>query len=148
MKRIILFLLLFGFFGFRANSQCNNELIDLCLKDIGKATYLKDFPVRLKKGKRGKPAPYARYVVALNKGTHYRFNIKNDVSNESFAIMTLADDYKVYGTTYRNDDKKNYQSFDFYCRSTGTYYLSIRFKDATDGCAVGMVSMVDIFKMY
>lgn len=148
MRKIFWLAFMLFAFCFKANAQCNNELTDLCLQEIGKATYLKEFPVKLKKGKRGKPPPYARYTIALKKGTQYRFNIKNDAANRSFAILALSDDYKVYGSTYNETEEKDYTTFDFYCKKSSTYYISILFKDNKEGCAVGMLSMVDIFKIY
>lgn len=148
MRRLFLLAFVLCAFSYKPNAQCNNELVDLCLQDIGKATYLKEYPIKLKKGKKGKPPPYARYVVALKKGTQYRFNVKNDVANQSFAILTLSDSYKIYGSTYEKREEKNYTTFDFYCKKSGIYYISILFKDSKEGCAVGMLSMVDIFKIY
>ncbi|MFC2086392.1 hypothetical protein ACFLQ9_01585 [Bacteroidota bacterium] len=148
MRIIYWFIFVLIAFNFKVNAQCNNELIDLCLKDIGGATYLKEFPVKLKKGKKGKQPPFARFAVALKKGTQYRFNVKNDVANQSFAILTLSDNYTVYGSTYQQDEEKDYSTFDFYCKKTGTYYISFLFKDYKEGCAVGMLSMVDVFKIY
>ncbi|NOZ45772.1 MAG: hypothetical protein GXO79_03220 [Chlorobi bacterium] len=130
------------------NAQCNNQLIDLCLQENGGATYLKEFPVKLKKGKKNKPTPFARYTVALKKGSHYRFNIKDDIANQSFAVLTLSNDYKIYGSTYNPQNETNYKSFDFYCKNSGTYYITLTFKDKKEGCAIGMLSLVDVFKIY
>ncbi len=148
MIRFFLVIFILIAFSFKSKAQCNNELIEMCLKDIGEATYLKEFPVKLKKGKKGKSPPYSRYAIVLKKGTQYRFNVKNDIANSSFVILSLLNDYKVYGRTYDKTENKDYTTFDFYCKNTGTYYISLTFKDSKEGCAVGMLSMVDIFKIY
>ena len=148
MRRFLWIFFIIIAINLNTTAQCSHELVDLCLQDIGKAKYLKEFPVKLKKGKKGKPPPYARYAVALKKGTQYRFNIKNDDANKSFAILSLADNYKIYGSTYNKAEGKDYSSFDFFCKKSGTYYLSVLFKDSKDGCAVAMLSMVDVFKIY
>ena len=142
---LILIIALSPFFG---NAQCNNELIKLCVKENGGATYLKEFPVKLKKGRKGKPQPMARYAIVLSKGSRYRFNVKNDSLNTSFAILQLSDDRKIYGSTYDQYENINYSAFDFFCRNTGTYYIAIIFKEKKEGCAVGLLSLVDVFKIY
>jgi len=147
-KRFIWIFVLFLAIPFMSKSQCNNELIRLCVSENGGATYLKEFPVKLKKGKKNQPAPYARFALALKKGSHYRFNIKNDSLINSFAVLQLADDYKIYGSTYDKAGQKDYRAFDFYCKNTGTYYITIQFKEKKEGCAVGVLSLVDVFPVY
>ena len=143
-----LFILIMALSPFFGNTQCNHELIKLCVQENGGATYLKEFPVKLKRGKKGKPPPMARYAIALSKGSRYRFNVKNDSLNTSFAILQLSDDRKIYGSTYDQYENINYNSFDFFCRNTGTYYIAILFKERKEGCAVGLLSLVDVFKVY
>jgi hypothetical protein len=118
------------------------------MQENGGATYLKEFPVVLKKGKKKDPPPMARYALLLKKGSHYRFNVKNDSLNNSFAILQLADDFRLYGSTFDNASGKNYSHFDFFCKTTGTYYITIMFNEKEEGCAVGMLSLVDVFPVY
>ncbi|MFC2086394.1 hypothetical protein ACFLQ9_01595 [Bacteroidota bacterium] len=144
LSGILLIILLPGF----AISQCNNSLIDLCLKDNGGAKSLKEFPVRLKTVKKKDPDPYARFTVALKRGVQYRFNIKNDSLNIADAKLTLSDDYKLLGTTFDEINNINDNYFDFYCKNSGNYYLTMQFMDKEGGCAVGMISFVDNFNVY
>jgi len=148
MKKYIAILSIAIFFPFFVVAQCNNELIDLCQKENGGAKKMKEFPVRLKKVNKRQPAPYARYIVSLKKGNKYRFNVKNDSLNESEAFLMLSDDYKTYGSTFNPVDNNSINYFDFNCKSSGTYYITIQFMDKNGGCAVGMLSFVDNFNVY
>lgn len=148
MKKILSGLLFIILLPFLANSQCNNSLIDLCLKDNEGAKKLKEYPVKLKKVKKKDPSPYAIFNVTLKKGTHYRFNIKNDSLNNTDAKLVLSDDYKLYGTTFDKVNNVNNNYFDFYCKNTGKYYMTVQFMDNKGGCAVGMISYVDNFNVY
>ena len=148
MKKRIFSFIIFFLIPFLIVAQCDNSLIELCLLENGGATYLKEFPVKLKKGKRKDPTPFARFTLALKKGSHYRLNVKNDSLNNSFAILQLSDDYRIYGSTFDRNRNKNYNHFDFYCKNTGTYYITLLFNGKEQGCAVGMLSLVDIFPVY
>ncbi|NOZ45451.1 MAG: hypothetical protein GXO79_01565 [Chlorobi bacterium] len=148
MKKLNLVLLIAILFPVILNAQCNKELIKLGMKDINGAQFLKEFPVKLNKGKRGKMPPQAIYTVMLKKGNQYRLNIKNDSLNKTFAILQLADDYSVYGSTYNPNENIRKDTFDFFCNKSGTYYLTIKFKDKKEGCAVGIISKVKEFNAY
>ncbi|PLX12900.1 MAG: hypothetical protein C0594_01905 [Marinilabiliales bacterium] len=123
-------------------AQCNDELVNICALDIGEATYLKDFKVRLKKAKKGKPAPVARYSVVLNKGTHYRFSVCNAQEFEGEAILQLYDNDKLIGSTFNVATGKTYKAFDFICRKSAVYHLFFSYKEGKEGCSVGILSFV------
>ncbi len=129
--------------SFTADAQCGLALKDVTLKEIGKVTYLKDFRVRLPEGKNPKKAPMKEFPILLNKGTHYRFNVKADSSCTDQVILKLYDYTKYYGGNYDPDDGTSYEYFDFFCSKTQVYYLSMSFAEAKAGCAVTIVSFVD-----
>lgn len=124
------------------NAQCGIALKDVVLGEIGEATYLKDFRVRLEEGKNPKKPPTKEFSILLNKGTHYRFNIKADSSCTDQVYLKLYDFTKPYGGNYDPDDGTSYPAFDFFCAKTQVYYLSISFSEAKEGCAAAIVSFV------
>ena len=148
MKKVLTIIIIFFVLPIFAISQCNNELINLCLKDNGGAKSLKQFPVRLKKVKRKEPNPHAQFTLALKKGVQYRLNIKNDSLNTANAKLTISDDYIVHGSTFDEVNNVNNNYFDFYCKTSGKYYINIQFMNKDGGCAVGMISYVDSFNVY
>ncbi len=154
MNRIILSLMFIGFMvvGVSVNSvnaQCKQQVVYSCATDNGKAIYLRDFNTKLKKAKGGNKSG-TKWSVVLNKGTHYRFNLCPQSGYESRVVLTLFDarhpeDTKPYVKTKSTSDPKTNNRFDFICTSTGTYYVSIRFKpgaNAKKSCAVGVLSWV------
>lgn len=116
-------------------------LKEVVLQEIGDATYLKDFRVRLEEGSAKKP-PAKEFSILLNKGTHYRMNIMADSTLEDQAILKLYDFTKLYGSNYDADDGTSYEKFDFFCAKTQVYYISISFAEAKQGCAAAVVSFV------
>lgn len=126
-----------------ANAQCGMALKDVVMQDIGKATYLKDFRVRLEEGKSATKPPAMEFSILLNKGTHYRFNIKSDSTCSDQVMLKLYDFTKFYGSNYDQADGTVYEAFEFFCAKTQVYYLSISFAKAGAGCAVAIVSFID-----
>lgn len=120
-------------------AQCGQALRDVMLQEIGEATYLKDFRVRLEEGNPKKP-PAKEFGILLNKGTHYRLNIKADKDLDDKPILKLYDYTKYYGSSFMDGD--HYDKFDFFCAKTQIYYISISFADAKEGCAAAIVSFV------
>jgi hypothetical protein len=128
---------------YKVDAQCGLALKELTMQEIGNVTYLKDFRVRLPEGKNPKKAPLKEFSILLNKGTHYRFNVKADTSCTDQVILKLYDFTKYYGGNYDPDDGTSYEYFDFFCSKTQVYYLSMSFAKAKAGCAVTIVSFVD-----
>ena len=122
-------------------AQCGNTLKEIVVQEIGNATYLKDFRIRLDEGSPKKP-PEKEFPILLNKGTHYRFNIKANKDCTDQIILKLFDFTKAYGGNYDPDDGTSYEFFDFFCSKTQVYYISMSFANAMPGCAVAIVSMV------
>lgn len=146
MKRFY-FLLLFPFLLFTqiSHGQCNNELIEKCKNENGNAKYLKHFRIRFAASKNVKKASVATFTIMLNKGNHYRFNVKNDESKEGRVMLNLVEGKNLIASNYLPDSGKQYSSFDFYCKKTGAYYIDMSFIDAKEGCAIGMISFVEVF---
>lgn len=128
-------------FGFNATAQCGLALKDNIVKEIGEATYLKDFRVKLEEGSAKNP-PTKEFSILLNKGTKYRMNIKADSAVQDQVILKLYDFTKLYGSNYDADDGTSYDKFDFFCAKTQVYYLAISFAEAKEGCAAVVVSFV------
>lgn len=146
-KYFFALLVSFIFLGTNAFSQCDNSLIDITKSENGGATYVKHFKVRFEKSKNPKKASVANFTILLNKGNHYRFNVHNDENRPGKAKLTLYDDFKSYGSNINPANGKIYPYFDFYCKKTNPYYISIQFVDGEEGCAVGMLSYVKQFQV-
>ncbi|MBO7496947.1 MAG: hypothetical protein J6T98_10365 [Salinivirgaceae bacterium] len=124
------------------SAQCGLALKDEVMKDVvGKATYLKDFRVRLEPVTTSKKQK-EEFSILLNKGTHYRFNVKADSSCTDQIILKLYDFTKFYGSNYDESDGMSYDFFDFFCGKTQVYYLSLSFAEGKEGCAAAVVSYV------
>jgi hypothetical protein len=138
-----LILMLFIFFSIsEVSAQCGMALKDEVMKEIGKATYLKDFRVRLEEQiptKQGKE----EFSILLNKGTHYRFTIKADSICTDQVILKLYDFTHYYGSNFDQADGTAVTNFDFFCAKTQVYYLSISFATGKPGCAAAVVSYVE-----
>lgn len=140
---ILLILMIFLVFQpGKTNAQCGLALKDEVMKEIGKATYLKDFRVKLEENKPEKQAK-EEFSILLNKGTHYRFNIKSDSVCSDQVILKLYDFTKFYGSNFDQADGTSYTYFDFFCAKTQVYYLSISFAQGKSGCAAAIVSYVE-----
>lgn len=146
MNRLIIAIiaaLLFVAAGSKAKAQCNDQLVNTCALSTGdNATYIKDFPAKLKRARRGKQPPVATYQVALKKGNHYRFTLCNAVDYEGEGVLQLFDNQSQMGSTLDLTTGKEYQSFDFLCKKSAIYRVYISFKKGKEGCAVGILSLV------
>ena len=152
MKKIILLTSLLAgvlliFTSYKLHAQCKQQMVYACATK-GKSIYLRDFNTKLRSGKPNERT--ARWTVVLNKDAHYRFNLCTPEGYEDKVIMTLYDSQhpeKVnpYGSTYDMKTGKHSDSFDFICRKSGMYYVSIRLKEGVKvkkTCAVGILSFV------
>lgn len=138
----VLLLVLFLFLNSKTSkAQCGMALRDVVVQEIGDAKYLKDFRVKFEKSKKKQEAK--EFSILLNKGTHYRFNILGDSTNNDQAILKLFDFTKPYGSNYDPDDGTSYDAFDFFCAKTQVYYLAISFATEGPGCIAAVVSYVE-----
>ena len=151
MKQIIITLVGFfalSLFTYNVKAQCRQQMVYSCATEAN-AIYLRDFNTKLKKVRAGQESG-TKWTVVLNKDAHYRFNLCTPAGDEGKIVLTLYDsqhpeDTNPHGSTYDEKTKKDYNSFDFHCRKSGMYYVSIRFKDGQGTrktCAVGILSFV------
>lgn len=151
-KFIIILIVAFAFISFlpqKADAQCRQQMVYSCATQ-GKSIYLRDFNVKLKN--KGSESG-ARWTVVLNKDAKYRFNLCTPEGFDNKVILTLYDSQHPektapYGSTYDPATGKHYDKFDFVCRKSGMYYVSIRFKDGVSDkktCAVGILSFVSSY---
>lgn len=130
-----------------ASAQCGLALKDEVLKEIGQSTYLKDFRVKLENTPAQKKAGGKEtFQILLNKGTHYRFNVKADSSLNDQVILKLYDFTKDYGSNYDQSDGTSYEFFDFFCAKTQVYFISISFAEGQLGCAAAILSYVQKYE--
>jgi hypothetical protein len=142
MKRI-LYLIFLSFFLFIINGfSQSDELVNVCALDIGDATYLKDFKIKLQQGDI-KPPPSAKFSVVLNKGTTYKLNVCNAEGYEGEAIIKLLDGNDLLGTNYSSATEKFYKGIQFPCTKTGVYTINVSFKDGKEGAAVAILSFMN-----
>lgn len=151
MKKIIITLIaafaILSFLPKKAEAQCRQQMVYACATKT-QSIYLRDFNTKLKNGTSDESG--ARWTVVLNKDAHYRFNLCVPEGFEKKVILTLYDSQHPektdpYGSTYDPNSGKHYESFDFVCKKSGMYYVSIRFQEGiTDKktCAVGILSFV------
>ena len=153
MNRIIISLLFLAFIvgGISENTkaQCKQQVVYQCATNIDKAIYLRDFNTKLRKGKAGQLSGM-KWAVVLNKGTHYRFTLCTQSGFEKSVVLTLFDakhpeKTNPYQVTKYTGNRKTSNRFDFICNKSGTYYISIRFKEGVEAkksCAVGILAFV------
>lgn len=146
MRKLTIFLVAF-FFSLLGSvtmyAQCGDELVDDCASDIGGATYLKDFAVKLDKAEKNQPAPVQRISVVLNKGTTYKFSVCNAPEYEGQAIIQLYDSNRLLGSTLNLSTGKLYKDFMLECSKTGVYYIFVSFQDGKEGCAAAILSYME-----
>jgi hypothetical protein len=153
MNRIIFSLLFIAFIiagtSVKSIAQCKQQVVYNCATDNGKAIYLRDFNTKLRKGGEGEESG-TKWAVVLNQGTHYRFNLCAQDGFENSIELVLFDAKHPeltapYMVSKPSNDPKTNNRFDFICQKSGTYYVSIRFKEGVEGkksCAVGVLSFV------
>ncbi|MBN2662571.1 MAG: hypothetical protein JXR68_02875 [Bacteroidales bacterium] len=144
---IIAAFVIFSFLPNKAEAQCRQQMVYTCATK-GQSIYLRDFNTKLKNTSTNDAG--TRWTVVLNKDAHYRFNLCTPDGFENKVILTLYDSQhpektSPYGSTFNATTGDHYEQFDFICKKSGMYYVSIRFKDGvTDKktCAVGIMSFV------
>jgi hypothetical protein len=142
VKKIFIILLSVIVFAVVVKSQCNETLVTVCCSGLAKnATYLKELKVKLKAKEAGKKEPIAKYSLMLNKGTHYRFSVCNAKEFTGKAILQLYDKDRLLGSSYMSN--KHFPAFDFVCNKTAVYQVLMSFEDGQEGCAVGVLSMIE-----
>lgn len=156
MKKLTIIFAIAAFFmiafDFSVKAQCKQQFVYTCARKGGNAIYLKDFNTKMKFEKDEKETG-TKWTTVLNEGIRYRFILCTPELTDDDIVMTLYDS--------RNPEKQSKTdpkvgplnstkiagktSFDYICRRSGMYYISIRFTDeAKKGktCAVGIQAFV------
>ena len=143
MKTTLLIIL--SFLGsLMVRGQCNQDLVDLAVSQSGSdAIFVRDFKVKLNAGDASKPSPVGHFSIILKEGSKYRFNIANAAEFDGKAILQVYDKDHLIGSTYNIETKEDNQKFDFDCTKSATYQVLISFREAKEGCAVGIVSLIE-----
>ena len=142
MKRIIFYIILTLFFLNNNVYAQSDELVNVCALDIGNATYLKDFKVKLQQSG-VKPAPSAKFSVVLNKGTIYQLNICDAAGYEGKATLKLIDHNRLLGSNKKSDGTFM-KAFGFQCQKTGIYNIQVSFSGGKQGAAVAILSFMNV----
>jgi hypothetical protein len=145
MKKIkyLISISFFVFISSFVSAQCGDELVDDCASDIGEATYLKDFRIKLDRAERNKPAPVQRLSIVLNKGTTYKFSVCDAPEYEGKAIIQLYDGSRMMGGTLNLSTGKVFSEFEFVCSKTGVYFVFVSFQEGKEGCSAAILSYVE-----
>ncbi len=124
------------------SSQTLEQLVDICVRQLGEATYLRDFQVDLEAAEPGHAAPVARYSMVLNRNTQYRLSVCNSETSPGRGIIQIFDTRGLIGSNYSESTGEIYPYFDIQIQSTGIYHVFISFQDGRAGTAVGILSYV------
>lgn len=138
-KAIALLVIALSFWTGNAFGQ-SDELVNTCALNIGKATYMKDFKVKLQQSS-VKPPPSSKFSVLMNKGTIYKLNTCNAEGYEGKAVVELYDGSKKIATNLQSDGTVK-EAFGFFCQKSGVYKIRVFFKDGKEGAAVIILSFM------
>ncbi|MCK4661841.1 MAG: hypothetical protein KAT68_03165 [Bacteroidales bacterium] len=142
MKNIVFILIIALFFGNSGVYAQSDELVNVCALNIGNATYLKDFKVKLQQSN-VKPSPSVKFSVVLNKGTIYKINVCEAEGYEGKAVIKLYDGGSMLGTNKRADGSL-LSAIGAQINKTGVYQIAISFKDGKEGAAVAILSFMNV----
>lgn len=126
-----------------AFSQCNQKLVDFCAQKVmTDAKYIREYRARLAESDAEKPS-VARFSVLLTKGSTYRFNVCSALDFEGEAVLQLFDGDEIVASTFHQNSKTNFRAFEMQCNKTAIYNIYISFIEGKQGCAVGVLSLVN-----
>lgn len=137
MKKIYAILLLVIGFSLSSKAQCSDELLGVCYPNIGDYKFLKSYPIKMKKSKKGDPPSVAQNSLVLNAGVTYRIAVCNASEYKGKLIVSLYSGSAMISSSYDPRTKNFYPGFEFQCRKSGVYYFSFYFDEGAEGC--GMV---------
>ncbi len=132
-------------------AQCKDDMgVFKCAEIFNEAniSFLSDFTIYAKKRKKVEAENGQNWEIYLLKGTKYRFALCCYEGLEDIE-MKLYDkeqiESKPYATTCQNGEDKAY--FDFLCKKSEMYNVSIRFKDIKQInkklCAIGLLGFIE-----
>lgn len=140
MRKALALLVMALVFGAGSGWAQSDELVNTCVLNIGNATYMKDFKVKLQQSS-VKPAPSSKFSILFNKGTIYKLNTCNADGYEGKAIVDLYDgNTKVTSNLQPDGEVKD--AIGFFCQKSGVYKIDVSFKDGKEGAAVVIVSFM------
>ena len=149
MKQITISLLTFfalTLFVNNVKAQCREQMVYNCATECHDI-FLRDFNAKLDNSEDAR----TKWSVVLNKNYHYRFCLCTPLESEGKYVLSLYPNQNIentnqLGSTYDKKTKDDYSSFDYFCKKSGTYYVSIKFKEGQNtekSCAVGILSIID-----
>jgi hypothetical protein len=148
MKKLAIIIVLTSLFTlafeYSAQAQCKQQFVYTCARKGGNAIYLKDFNTKLKNDTKTADNG-TRWTTVLNEGIRYRFILCIPEAEDNDIIMTLYDSQHPEKTKPWNSTEGGKEMFDFICRRSGMYYISIRYTDDSKKrktCAVGIQAFV------
>ncbi len=149
MKKIAILIAITGLFLLapqeKAQAQCKQQRVYQCARKGGNAIYLRDFNTKLKAVRSERSINGTKWPVVLNRGTRYRFILCTPSGHKNDVKLTLFDSKHPETKPWNSTEKSGRNMFDFICKRSGVYYVSIRFKPGRGKrktCAVGILSFV------
>jgi len=149
MKKIAILIAITSFFIFapkeEAKAQCKQQRVYQCARQGGNAIYLRDFNTKLRAVRSSGSINGTKWPVVLNRGTRYRFILCTPPGFGNDVKLTLFDSRNPETSPWNSTEKSGNDKFDFICKRSGVYYVSIRFKEGRGKrktCAVGILSFV------
>ena len=140
MKRSIIFIILALFiFNFNPLKAQSDELVNTCALNIGNATYLKDFKIKLQSSNVNPPS--VKFSVVLNKGTIYQLNVCESPDYPGKAVIQLLDNNQVIGSNMKADGSL-LKGIIAQIQKTGVYNIVVSFKDGKEGAAAVILSFM------
>ena len=136
---IVILFLISGLLPQNAMGQCDNNLRRDAYKLLDGATYLRDMKVSLASSKSKNPDTEEKLFM-MNKGSRYRFVVASDPSKPGVPVIRIYDQFKDYVVS---DKGIPTVTFDFICKKTQIYKISVNFQEGKDGCCIFMMSMVE-----
>jgi|SRR6056297_231978 hypothetical protein len=146
MKNTYFFIIIISLITFaginQSSAQSGEELVNICSRVAGDATYLKDFTVKLGSTPPGQEPLQDKQSLVLRKNTVYKFSICSSKDYAGRAILKLFSSSKLEASNYMVATGKIYPSFEFTCQKTGAYHIFVEFEDGKEGLAVVILSFV------
>ncbi|MDD2564991.1 MAG: hypothetical protein PHU27_12330 [Salinivirgaceae bacterium] len=139
MLFVIILFLISGLLPQDVMGQCDNNLRRDAYKLLDGATYLRDMKISLAASKSKNPDKEEKPFM-MNKGNRYRFVVASDPSKPGVPVIRIFDQFKDYVVS---DKGTPTVAFDFICKKTQIYKISVNFQEGKDGCCIFMMSMVE-----
>ena len=143
INKYLLIMIGISTFSLSSLAQCNDQLLTLASEKLTNYNYVKDFKIKMKKGKKDAPIPSQRSTVILNSGARYKIYTVSAKDYDGKLIADFFSQEGIIASTYGQESHKHYESIEFECRKTGVYYISLYFEDAKEGCGICILAIED-----